>query len=119
MRYEDIGDVGVDAEVRVRCPREERLTYWSLSLTQHASVVVTDVQFPFVVVPYRYEEGAPTNLLVPSGEGRLFRRPRPEQLEPDHPSAWQFVDDERLFMHYPGSTFAQFLAYYDDSRGST
>jgi len=117
IHYEDIGGLGLDAEVRIRCPRDGQLTYWSLSLTQSSPVNVTDVQFPFVVVPYRYDDGGPTNLLVPLREGQLFRHPQPEQLEPDHPGAWQFVDDEQHFLHYPGSTFAQFLAYYDDNLG--
>jgi hypothetical protein len=47
----------------------------------------------------------------------LLRRPKPEQLEPDYPSTWQFIDDRWHFVHYPGTTFAQFLAYYNDQAG--
>lgn len=117
VRYGDVGGLGLNAEVRIRCPRDGQLTYWSLSLTRSSPVSVADVQFPFVVVPYRYDGGGPTNLLVPLSEGRLLQDPRPEQLKPDRPGAWQFVDDEQHFLHYPGSTFAQFLAYYDEGPG--
>lgn len=118
MSYGDVAGLGLDAEVRIKCPRDGQLTYWSLSLTSSLPVHIVNVNFPYVVVPYRYEDVAgPTNLLVPFGEGQLLRRPQPEQLEPDYPGAWQFVNDEQHFLHYPGSTFAQFLAYYDDNLG--
>jgi hypothetical protein len=113
----DLGGVGIDVDVTVRCPRDEALTYWSLSLRQPHGVVIADVQFPFVVAPYDYEAGGPTKLLIPMREGRLHEAPRPEDLEPDHPSTWQFLSAHNSFDHYPGTMFAQFLAYYNDSHG--
>ena len=117
IRYTCIGGHDIDVEVAVRCPHDEALSYWSLSLSQRAPLVITAIHFPFVVVPYRYEGRGPTNILVPLNQGELYRQPRPEQLEPDYPDVWQFTEDYAHFIHYPGTTFAQFLAYYNEQQG--
>ena len=41
----------------------------------------------------------------------------PEDLQPDHPHTWQFLPENTDTDHYPGYTFAQFLAYYNDRAG--
>jgi hypothetical protein len=38
-------------------------------------------------------------------------------LEPDSPHAWQFRPENGDASHYPGLTFAQFLAYHNDRAG--
>jgi hypothetical protein len=101
----------------VRCPHDAALSYWSLSLSQQAPLIITAIHFPFVVVPYQYEGSGPTNLLVPFNQGELYRQPRPEQLEPNYPDVWQFTEDYAHFIHYPGTTFAQFLAYNNEQHG--
>jgi hypothetical protein len=117
LSYARLGGHDIDARVTLRLPRGDRLSYWSLSLDQRTPMIITDVQFPFVVVPYRYEDGGPTSLLVPTNTGELYRWPRPEQLLPDYPDTWQFTEERAKFVHYPGTTFAQFLAYYDERQG--
>src|SRR5205085_5293767 len=115
--YSRIGAHDIDVEVAVRCPHDEAFSYWSLSLSQRTPLVITAIHFPFVVVPYRYEGSGPTNILVPSNQGERYRQPRPEQLEPDYPDVWQFTEDNAHFIHYPGTTFVQFLAYYNEQHG--
>lgn len=117
MELTEVGSLGVDVHVTVRSPHSDPLSYWSLSLAQRPGYVIANIQFPFVVVPYTYEGSGPTNLLVPSGLGKLYRQPKPEQLEPDYPNVWQFTEDQAHFTHYPGTTFAQFLAYYNERQG--
>jgi len=117
LSYAHIGALDADVDVTVRCPHDDGLSYWSLSLTHRAPVIVTNVQFPIVVVPYRYEGRGPTNLLVPLNQGEVYQRSRPEQLQPDYADVWQFTEDSSHHIHYPGTTFAQFLAYYDEKQG--
>ncbi len=117
MVYSGGGDLELEVRVTLRCPFDDPLTYWSLELTQRGSDVIANVQFPYVVLPYRYDSGGRGNLLIPSGVGTLRRDPRPEQLEPDYPDAWHFTSGEAHFTHYPGTTFAQFLAFYDPVHG--
>ncbi len=117
LRYDGIGDLGAAAHVTIRCPHGDGLSYWSLTLEHRSPAVVANVQFPIVIVPYRYEGYGPTNLIVPFNLGALYRNPRPEQFEPDYPDVWQFVADVAHFTHYPGATFAQFLAHYDERQG--
>jgi hypothetical protein len=117
LTHSRVGDRDVDVAVTIRCPHDDHLSYWSLSLSQRTPLTITDIYFPFVVVPYRYEGRGPTHLLVPLNQGELYRQPRPEQLQPDYPDVWQFTEDLAHFVHYPGTTFAQFLAYYDEQQG--
>jgi hypothetical protein len=117
LAFTGVAGLDLDAQVIIRCPRDQQLSYWSLSLVQRAPILVANVQFPLVVVPYRFEAQRPANLLVPLHVGELRRDPRPEDLQPDYPDAWRFVEDFGHAGHYPGTTFAQFLAYYDDLLG--
>lgn len=96
-----------DAEVTVRM--DEPFSRWSISVRNHAGLRITDVQFPFVVL--QYGAGGEEALLQPWNGGRLIRAPRPQDLEKDTPIAWQFRPENHDTWHYPGLTFAQFLAY--------
>lgn len=117
LRYRNFAEFDIDVDVTVRCPHDEQLSYWSLKLTQRAPLTITDVQFPFAVVPYRYDGTGSTALLIPRSGGVLYCEPRPEDLTPDASDAWQFGENQFNFGHYPGTTFAQFLAYYHDRAG--
>ena len=55
--------------------------------------------------------------MQPLTTGRLVQAPHPQDLEPDSPHAWQFRPENFDTHHYPGLTFAQFLAYYNDRAG--
>jgi hypothetical protein len=117
LTYTGLGPLDADAHVVLRCPRDQQLTYWSCSLVQRSNTIITDVQLPFVVVPYERAGYGPTQLLVPRDEGHLSRQPRPQDLQPDYADTWQFTSDLAHFVHYPGTTFAQFLAAYDARQG--
>lgn len=110
--YRGVGAPGFAVTLAVRLIEDAPMTAWTLELTQPDGVVVADVQFPYAVTPYR--DGG--TLLLPIREGRLLPDPRPDQLPPDHPSVWRF-GGPTAFDHYPGTTAAQFLAYYDDLSG--
>ena len=116
--FSGLGGFDLGATVTVRMADQDPLSYWSISIRNHAGVAITDVQFPFVVSPYHLG-GAPGTeaLLQPLTTGRFVQAPGPQDLEPDSPHAWQFRPENFDTHHYPGLTFAQFLAYYNNRAG--
>ncbi len=113
-----LGGVDLAATVSVRLDEQGPQSRWSISLRNHAKLAITDVQFPFVVAPYQLG-GAPRSeaILQPLTTGSLVQAPTPLDLEPDSPHAWQFRPENFDTHHYPGLTFAQFLAYYNNRAG--
>ena len=113
-----LGGLDLGATVTVRTKDNDPASYWSISIRNHADLAITDVQFPFVVAPYNLG-GKPgsESLLQPLMTGRFWQAPRPEELEPDSPHAWQFRPENTDTVQYPGLTFAQFLTYYNDRAG--
>jgi hypothetical protein len=118
MSFKRLAGRDLHAAVRVRISSEQDPSYWSISLDNRAGLLITNVQFPFIVLSYDLK-GAPQSeaLLVPFWLGRLHSAPKPEDLEPDSPHAWQFNPENQATWHYPGLTVAQFLAYYNDRAG--
>ena len=116
--FRQLGGLDLDVTMVVRSLQGEEASRWSLTIHNRSGLLITDVQFPFIVVRYHLGErpGAEA-LLWPVSVGRLCRAPEPEQLQPDSPFAWQFRPENGDAGHYPGLTFAQFLAYYNDQAG--
>ncbi|MEP7358139.1 MAG: DUF6259 domain-containing protein, partial [Anaerolineales bacterium] len=113
-----LGGLDLNVSVRVRAGADDPLSYWSLTLQNGTGLLITDVQFPFVVAPYRMG-GAPGSerLLWPVGAGVVLEAPLPPDLEPDSPHAWQMRPENSDSLQYPGYTCAQLLAYYNDRAG--
>jgi hypothetical protein len=116
--FTGLSGLDLEATVTIRTRENDALTYWTISVRNHANIAITDVQFPFVVSPYHLG-GKPGSeaLLQPLMTGRFWEAPKPEDLEPDSPHAWQFRPENTDTSHYPGVTFAQFLTYYNDRAG--
>lgn len=116
--FTGLGNLDLAATVRVRVSAGDPASFWSISVRNGANLLITDVQFPFVIVPYQMA-GQPGSeaLLRPLATGRFWQAPKPQDLEPDSPHAWQFRPENTDTSHYPGLTFAQFLAYYNDQAG--
>ncbi len=116
--FSGLGGLDLAATVTVRIADGDPLSYWSIAVRNHADLSITDVQFPMVVVPYDLG-GKPGSeaLLQPLATGRYWNAPKPQDLEPDTPHAWQFRPENGDTGHYPGLTFAQFLAFYNDHAG--
>ncbi|MFN8006390.1 MAG: DUF6259 domain-containing protein [Terriglobia bacterium] len=113
-----LGGLNLNAKVTVQSTTSDSSSHWSISVDNQAGLAITDVQFPFVVVPYHLAGKAGSEaLLRPYQSGQLFSPPQPDDLEPDSPHAWQFRPENGDTSHYPGLTFAQFLAYYNDRSG--
>jgi len=116
--FSGIGNLDLGATIRVQMPEGEAASRWSITVRNHANLLITDVQFPFVIASYELS-GWPgsESLLQPLATGRFWQSPTPQDLEPDTPHAWQFRPENYDTHHYPGLTFAQFLAYYNDQAG--
>jgi hypothetical protein len=44
--------LALDATVNVRTIANDPLSYWLISVSNRAGLLITDVQFPFIVVSY-------------------------------------------------------------------
>ena len=116
--FTGLGGLDLAATVTIRLEDNDPLSYWSISIRNHANLLITDVQFPFVVVPYHLSgKSGAESLLQPFATGRFWEAPKPQDFEPDSPHAWQFRPENTDAGHYPGLSFAQFLAYYNDRAG--
>ena len=116
--FSGLGGFDLGVTVKVRMAENEPLSHWSLSVRNRAGIAITDVQFPFVIASYHLGGTPGTEaLLQPLTTGRFVKAPGPGDLEPDSPHAWQFRPENFDTHHYPGLTFAQFLAYYNDRAG--
>ncbi|HEV2492293.1 MAG TPA: DUF6259 domain-containing protein [Terriglobia bacterium] len=117
--FSQLGQLELAAKVTVRMGDDsDPLSYWSIVIRNGAGLTITDVQFPFVIVRYQLGGKPGTEaLLRPLATGRFWEGPQPQDLEPDSPHAWQFRPENTDTSHYPGLTFAQFLAYYNDRAG--
>jgi hypothetical protein len=117
-RFEGIGGLDLDVALEVRADKAEPFSRWSVTLDNRVELDITDVQFPVVVCAYALGGKPGSEAAVwPLGCGRLMTDIRPDQLQPDNPRSWQFVPTNTDTHHYPGYTFAQFLAYYNDRAG--
>ena len=114
-RYRQVGGLALHVTLTVRARADDRFSRWSITLENEAGLRIADVQFPFVVASY--EIGGSRALLRPVVMGDLLVDPQPHGLQPDFPFNWQFHPDNGDTLHYPGGTFAQFLAYYNDRAG--
>jgi hypothetical protein len=113
--YRRLGGRQVHVIFTVRAEAGNRFSHWGISVENRAGLRITDVQFPFVVASYALEGNRA--ILWPLVMGELLRNPAPDHLAPDFPYAWQFHPEHGDSLHYPGGTFAQFLAYYNDRAG--
>ncbi len=117
-KFHQLGGLDLNAEVTVRTSNEDPASRWSIEVDNNSGLLITDVQFPFVIVRYHLDGQTGTEaLLRPYSVGQLQRAPEPAQMHPDSPVAWQFLPENGDSGHYPGLTFAQFLAYYNDRAG--
>jgi Domain of unknown function (DUF6259) len=117
-KFSGLGNMDLSATMTVRVATEDSSSRWSISVRNGANLLITDVQFPLVIARYDLGGGPGSEaLLRPLATGRFWQAPKPQDLEPDSPHAWQFRPENTDTGHYPGLTFAQFLAYYNDRAG--
>ncbi len=108
-----LGGQAVDVRFTVRT--DGRFSRWNLTVDNAAGLRIVDVQFPFVVASY--DLPGDRAVLRPLIMGELIANPQPQDLPPDFPRTWQFTPENGDSLHYPGGTFAQFIAYSSAAGG--
>lgn len=117
--FRTMGSLPVDAHIKVRCPHNESLTYWSLELANGTPLWIAHVQFPVLQVPFDdVRNGEKSSILTPFADGLLT-----SPIEPSTAAGnWgqRQLDTEEVWRHnnYPGQwASTQLMAYYNDVGG--
>ena len=110
-----LGGLALDATVTVRGGPADRSARWSVAVDDRTPgrLRLTHVAFPWLALPVRRRMG----IVRPFGAGQLLRGDLLDALEPDTPEAFQLRPESFDCLHYPGYTFAQFLASCGASAG--
>ena len=114
-------------ECRVQVSPGDRFARFGVSVENRCKLRIADVQYPFVVCPYKLGGEANTEAVVLPhgyGSGRLLTgelefggNNQANRMRPDSYQVWEFCPQEDIASHYPGMVYAQFLAYYNSSAG--
>jgi hypothetical protein len=115
IEYKNIGQLPLDARVRIRCPSQETLTYWNLELNNRTTFWVGHIQFPVIEVPFdSLTDKHDSHILWSFADGSLAGPVEPAlagDVEYDTPEIWRFNN-------YPGQwASTQLMAYYNDAGG--
>jgi len=78
VQFRGLCELDLDAEVTVRTASGDDATHLSVAVHNRSGILITDVQFPFLIVRYNLG-GQPGGeaLLQPFSVGRLHRAPQP------------------------------------------
>ena len=122
--YSRLDGCDLDVTCEVHAAANAPASRWRISMRNGAGLQIVDVQYPFVVCAYDLG-GKPGSeaILLPHGIGRLIQPSSARgsretwRLDPDSWHAWEFTALNGDFDHYPGTQFAQFMAYYNDRGG--
>ncbi len=122
-RYARVGGRDLHVEFSVRAAALDRFSRWRLTVENGADLEIVHVEFPFVVCADDLG-GRPddTVVVLPQGygSGRVIRNPRRDSvaaspaLGTDTAAAWDLTRGDG---HYPGLTYAQFLACHNEWAG--
>jgi hypothetical protein len=113
MLFPGVGGLDLDVTLTVRAAPDDPLSRWTCTVRNSAGVRIVDVQFPFVVAP----EDPAASVVRPFGFGEVWTGEQLQSVPADDPRQWQFSPETGDTNHYPGSWFAQFLAWYTDRAG--
>ena len=122
-RYARVGGLDLNVEFSVRASAGDRFSRWRLAVENEAGLEIVHVEFPFVVCADDLG-GSPadTVVVIPQGygSGHVVRHPRSDaaaarpRLGTDAPATWDLRHGDS---HYPGLTYAQFLACHNEQAG--
>ncbi len=116
--YEHIGALDLSAVATIHTSPDDPAIFWRIAFTMPTDATITNVQYPYIVVSYAPDgDKDGSKLLQPFSNGRLHQRLRPHHFPPDFPDLWHLAPPNNEAAHYPGLTFAQFLAYYNQQAG--
>jgi hypothetical protein len=118
LTFARLGGLHLDVTTTVRTSGADPFSRWRVAVRNGAGLEVVDVQYPFLVAPWPQAGAADGGaILLPQYMGALHHNPSPANLPADEPEVWQFSKTYPSTGHYPGSVFAQFLAYLRGGRG--
>lgn len=113
LTFSRVGGLDLTVTIAVAASPADRFSRWTATVTNDAGLQIVDLQFPFVVLPNRPD----ATVLMPNAQGHLIEGPHLPHLPEDTPRQWQFWPENGNSQHYPGRSFAQFMAWYADGRG--
>lgn len=113
LAFHGLGGLDLDVILTVRVSPDDRFSRWSATVRNGAGLQIVDLQFPFMVLPDQPEAA----LLLPNVQGQLLQGQQLAQLPADDPRQWQFWPENGNSQHYPGRSFAQFMAWYTPRGG--
>lgn len=113
LHFTGVGGLDLDVTLTVHASADDRVSRWSAAIRNGAGLQIVDLQFPFVVVPADPRAA----VLLPNVQGQLLEGPELAGLPLDDPRQWQFWPENGNSQHYPGRSFAQFLATYSAGTG--
>lgn len=118
VNFYRLGGLDIDVTVYVAAHEKCDLSFWGLEIDNRAELEIVSIQFPFIVVdcPLTGEPGT-GSIVLPQYMGQILHNPGPGNLPEDCPEVWRLGSHWPATHFYPGSIFAQFLAYYRDGLG--
>ncbi len=113
LHFTGVGGHDLDVILTVHASPDKRFSRWSARVANNAGLRIVDLQFPYIVLP----DDPQASLLLPNMQGQLFQGEQLARLPEDTPRRWQFWPENGNSQHYPGRSFAQFLAWYTPRAG--
>jgi len=112
--YHDVAGLGVDVSVQVMTDPLGDGFCWKAKVANRGRTRIVDLQMPMVVLA-----PDPTAKVVwPAGlGGRLLHGRALAELPEDAARLWRLCPENGDSQHYPGGSYAQFLAWYSDAVG--
>ena len=119
FEFERLGEQSINAHVKIDCPKEEALTYWTIDIENNTGQILEWIDFPCVTVPTKLP-GRPGSerLLWSKSSGILFdlgKERLPDTLQED--SIPILTSERGRELSYPGIITAQLMVCYNDRAG--
>lgn len=112
--YHDVAGLGVDVSMEVAVPPSGEGFRWRARLLNRGRARITDLQVPMVVLA---SDPAARVVWAAGLGGHLLEGEALSALAEDVAARWRLCPENGDSQHYPGSSFAQFLAWYNDAVG--
>lgn len=119
MDFEGIGSINAGAQVTVRCPNNEPLTYWSIEINNPTKLWIGHIQFPVVEIPF---DNNPTDencghILSSLYDGVLLGPIKPGMVAGAWRNSRRNTPETWRSTNYPRECTIQMMAYYKPTGG--
>lgn len=119
IAFSGIGGLALDALVKIRCPGDETLAYWTLDLDNRTDLWIAHVQFPVIQIPFDDAvDGHSSFLLSSISDGMLSGPVEPSMAADPWGGIGRNTPEIWRYNNYPGQWVStQLMAYYNDAGG--